>query len=1033
MKRLLWLLPFCFVVAASAQPALQDHEAWMTARYQYSYTVTASGGGNVDLTAKDSVVVEFFSNPRRTTRLLGLECAATEITCGDGTLAIDIQANATYRAFSARTYYWRLVVYEIGVTTPDVWIVGEWVIRGTAEDPSTTGGTSALTVGTASATLTGSSWAEATSLAASAITGLSELAEACASGDFFIIYDVTGTAVKKIDCDNLPSGTSTKLDLANDNTFESTGILGIETTGDTNSIFTEPTADTLRVDLGQDWPKADSADVASDADSLGGVAASSYSTATEATAAEATTAADSTKRMSPRRTKDFVRDNAVQGAYGLTSTLAPTALQAARDESRIEIAAPGGSEDYAFSPTVALRNDSLFVAYRQGTTHNNLDAGKVVLKWSSDWGLSWSDSLEVVGYDSGNSRAPTDPVITAMGNGQLCIHFNYEQSGVYRRLWLTCTYNATTTWPAASVIDDGWPSGWASSSGHLVEEADGDWILPIYGRAVYASGKYHIRLLRSADSGSTWSTYVSAVLNGDTDAVDYEEPQLVKLADGTFAMAVRVDDDGILRWQTTSDITSWTTPFNQIIEGFAAPRFIEFTSGTIILSTRSDLTNYYPLIYTSRDGGTTWTDSTAFDYNRAGDTRRMMYGDFVEIASGLAFHVWSTDDGSLTTTADVVSSYVLDEMGQTPAGFRGVLTAYAPDSSAAEPVLVTYATQDDTLGVVDAAGADTLRTRVGLNHVIVFQNTTTGTNNTNRLSLDDKVFQWRANTTGNTYTPTSDAIFVLEQGATNEAATINLLADDTRSAAISLGDENSAGRFLIEHNNATDIGYIREGSSYWASFHAGGDVHIGGSSAPPGTQRLYVSGGDLNIDATRVYRIGEQWFAGESGGILYLGRPALANGIVLWDDTEVTDSLVVSSGGIRVASLDCTTNANGVTADATGKLACAAPHTDTQCYWLEDPLATDDRQSIWTVNGFAATITKMWCESDQTVNMDLQIDDGTPADVNGTDLVCDSTPAEDEAMGGDATMADGDRLDFAITSVSGTPTWVSMCWTYVKN
>ena len=90
--------------------------------------------------------------------------------------------------------------------------------------------------------------------------------------------------------------------------------------------------------------------------------------------------------------------------------------------------------------------------------------------------------------------------------------------------------------------------------------------------------------------------------------------------------------------------------------------------------------------------------------------------------------------------------------------------------------------------------------------------------------------------------------------------------------------------------------------------------------------------------------------------------------------------------------------------------------TDTNCIWFESPVLTDDFKSIWTTNGFAATITKIWCESDQTVNMDLQIDDGTPLDVAGADLVCDSTPAEDES-GLTGSMADGDRLDLAITSV----------------
>ena len=103
--------------------------------------------------------------------------------------------------------------------------------------------------------------------------------------------------------------------------------------------------------------------------------------------------------------------------------------------------------------------------------------------------------------------------------------------------------------------------------------------------------------------------------------------------------------------------------------------------------------------------------------------------------------------------------------------------------------------------------------------------------------------------------------------------------------------------------------------------------------------------------------------------------------------------------------------------------------TDVKCFWLENPTATDDLQSVWISNGFTKTISKIWCESDQTVNLDLQVDDGTPADVNGTDLVCDSTPAEDESLSGDTSMADGDRLDIAITSVSGSPTWVSVCAT----
>jgi hypothetical protein len=107
-----------------------------------------------------------------------------------------------------------------------------------------------------------------------------------------------------------------------------------------------------------------------------------------------------------------------------------------------------------------------------------------------------------------------------------------------------------------------------------------------------------------------------------------------------------------------------------------------------------------------------------------------------------------------------------------------------------------------------------------------------------------------------------------------------------------------------------------------------------------------------------------------------------------------------------------------------------ADQTITECIWIEYPVATDDLKSIWankTANNFL--ITEIWGESDNTVNFDLQIDDGTPADVNGTDISPASGEAEDTTLSGDTTLAAGEELDLAITSVSGVPTWVSICWT----
>jgi hypothetical protein len=109
-------------------------------------------------------------------------------------------------------------------------------------------------------------------------------------------------------------------------------------------------------------------------------------------------------------------------------------------------------------------------------------------------------------------------------------------------------------------------------------------------------------------------------------------------------------------------------------------------------------------------------------------------------------------------------------------------------------------------------------------------------------------------------------------------------------------------------------------------------------------------------------------------------------------------------------------------------------YTDTKCIYIEDPTAADDLPSIWANKTAAAfTLTEMWCESDQTIDFDLQIDDGSPADVDGTDLQCAAGEAEDTSLGGDTELAAGEELDLVVTSVANTPTWVSICWTYTIN
>lgn len=56
------------------------------------------------------------------------------------------------------------------------------------------------------------------------------------------------------------AGATVALDLGNNGSQESTSLTEIATVGDTNSIFSEPSADKLLITLSNDWPKADQAD-----------------------------------------------------------------------------------------------------------------------------------------------------------------------------------------------------------------------------------------------------------------------------------------------------------------------------------------------------------------------------------------------------------------------------------------------------------------------------------------------------------------------------------------------------------------------------------------------------------------------------------------------------------------------------------------------------------------------------------------------------------------------------------------------------
>ncbi|MHA1290654.1 MAG: hypothetical protein ACTSPB_24990, partial [Candidatus Thorarchaeota archaeon] len=197
-------------------------------------------------------------------------------------------------------------------------------------------------------------------------------------------------------------------------------------------------------------------------------------------------------------------------------------------------------------------------------------------------------------------------------------------------------------------------------------------------------------------------------------------------------------------------------------------------------------------------------------------------------------------------------------------------------------------------------------------------------------------------------------------------------------------------------------------------------------------------GGSGDISDVGDCSTGACFTADGAGNSLYFeGSTADGNEIILTaadPNADYTITLPAETGTVCTTGSVCSGYQASITAGRsltfTGNTldVDAEAYTDTKCIWIENPTATDDLKSLWRAKQ-AATVTSIWCESDQTVVAMLQVDDGTPADMDSVDLTCDSTPAEDNSLDGDNTLAAGDRIDLDITSVSGSPTWVSICFT----
>lgn len=105
--------------------------------------------------------------------------------------------------------------------------------------------------------------------------------------------------------------------------------------------------------------------------------------------------------------------------------------------------------------------------------------------------------------------------------------------------------------------------------------------------------------------------------------------------------------------------------------------------------------------------------------------------------------------------------------------------------------------------------------------------------------------------------------------------------------------------------------------------------------------------------------------------------------------------------------------------------------THSLCAYIEDPVTAEEFYTIWRAPA-AVTVTEIYCEATggTSVALDLEVDDGTPTGVNGSDITCTTSGVTDSTFAGDATLADGNRLDLDFGTVTGSVDAISVCWEY---
>ena len=242
-----------------------------------------------------------------------------------------------------------------------------------------------------------------------------------------------------------------------------------------------------------------------------------------------------------------------------------------RTDPVIVATAPTGRMAF-FPDMIRLADGRLLVGYRDSISHIAQD-GRILVVESSDDGRTWSAPRVAVD----TSIDDRDPKLTQLRDGTILMNFfrtdwtGYPSQNpatlvgtfVARstdggRSWSEPVQVGTAMSGPSDVIVGAYYAGHAATHGPIVELSNGDLLVPLYGR-LPEGGNGPATVVRSTDGGLTWPKSGEAFI-GHTTGLDYQEPNLSVLRDGTLLSIIRTSRNiAYVSWSDDNGHT-WSTP-----------------------------------------------------------------------------------------------------------------------------------------------------------------------------------------------------------------------------------------------------------------------------------------------------------------------------------------------------------------------------------------------------------------------------------------------------------------------------------------